>query len=162
MGSRGDCFDNAVLESFHASLKKDLIHRRSWPSKAEARTAVFGYIETFYNRRRRDSRLGMRSPLATAPPVRTSSRTARRQHFGVADPQVAPAAVPVVLAGSREVREQHTSSVSACAVWPSARGRADRCLFTGGCAAAAHPDTDRCARHNSRGEPQEGAASHDG
>jgi putative transposase len=62
MGSRGDCFDNAVLESFHASLKKDLIHRRSWPTKAEARTAVFGYIESFYNRRRRHSTLGMLSP----------------------------------------------------------------------------------------------------
>jgi putative transposase len=63
MGSRGDCFDNAVLESFHASLKKDLIHRRSWPTKAEARTAVFGYVETFYNRRRRHSTLGMLSPV---------------------------------------------------------------------------------------------------
>ena len=63
MGSRGDCFDNAVLESFHASLKKDLIHRRSWPTKAEARTAVFDYIEAFYNRRRRHSTLGMLSPL---------------------------------------------------------------------------------------------------
>ena len=63
MGSRGDCFDNAVLESFHASLKKDLIHRRSWPTKAEARTAIFDYIETFYNRRRRHSTLGMLSPL---------------------------------------------------------------------------------------------------
>jgi len=48
MGSKGDCFDNAAMESFHASLKKDLIHRRSWPTKAEARTAVFGYIEMFY------------------------------------------------------------------------------------------------------------------
>ena len=63
MGSRGDCFDNAVLESFHASLKKDLIHRRSWPTKAETRTAVFNYIEAFYNRRRRHSSLGMLSPL---------------------------------------------------------------------------------------------------
>jgi putative transposase len=63
MGSRGDCFDNAVLESFHASLKKDLIHRRSWPTKGEARTAVFEYIEAFYNRRRRHSTLGMLSPL---------------------------------------------------------------------------------------------------
>jgi putative transposase len=63
MGSRGDCFDNAVLESFHASLKKDLIHRQAWPTKAEARTAVFDYIEAFYNRRRRHSTLGMRSPL---------------------------------------------------------------------------------------------------
>jgi putative transposase len=63
MGSRGDCFDNAVLESFHASLKKDLIHRRSWPTKAEARTALFEYVEAFYNRRRRHSTLGMLSPL---------------------------------------------------------------------------------------------------
>ena len=62
-GSRGDCFDNAAIESFHASLKKDLIHRRSWPTKAEARTALFEYIETFYNRRRRHSRLGMLSPV---------------------------------------------------------------------------------------------------
>jgi putative transposase len=63
MGSRGDCFDNAAMESFHASLKKDLIHRRSWPTKAAARTAVFGYIETFYNRRRRHSTLGMLCPV---------------------------------------------------------------------------------------------------
>jgi putative transposase len=63
MGSRGDCFDNAALESFHATLKKDLIHRRSWPTKAEARTATFDYIEVFYNRRRRHSLLGMLSPL---------------------------------------------------------------------------------------------------
>jgi putative transposase len=62
IGSRGDCFDNAVLESFHASLKKDLIHRRSWPTRGEARTAVFDYIESFYNRRRRHSTLGMLSP----------------------------------------------------------------------------------------------------
>jgi putative transposase len=62
VGSRGDCFDNAVLESFHATIKKDLIHRRSWPTKTEARTAVFDYIEAFYNRQRRHSRLGMLSP----------------------------------------------------------------------------------------------------
>jgi len=64
MGSKGDCFDNAAMESFHASLKKDLIHRRSWPTKQQARTAVFGYIETFYNRRRRHSTLGMLCPVA--------------------------------------------------------------------------------------------------
>jgi Integrase core domain len=50
-------------ESIHATLKTDLIHRRSWPTKAEARTAVLEYIQAFYNRRRRHSRLGMRSPL---------------------------------------------------------------------------------------------------
>jgi putative transposase len=62
MGSRGDCFDNAVAESFFATLKKELINRRSWPSKAELRTEVFDYIETFYNRERRHSTLGQRSP----------------------------------------------------------------------------------------------------
>jgi putative transposase len=83
MGSRGDCFDNAVLESFHASLKKDLIHRRSWPTKAEARTAVFDYVEAFYNRRRRHSTLGMLSPaqfetstLRTGRPSLAASRLA--------------------------------------------------------------------------------------
>ena len=62
MGSKGDCFDNAVCESFHASIKKELLHRHSWPTKAEARTAVFEYIETFYNQRRRHSTLGYIAP----------------------------------------------------------------------------------------------------
>ena len=62
MGSRGDCFDNAVAESFFATLKKELIHGRTWPSKAELRTEVFEYIEVFFNRRRRHSTLGMISP----------------------------------------------------------------------------------------------------
>jgi len=62
MGSKGDCFDNAVAESFFATLKKELIHRRSWPTKAELCTELFDYIETFYNRKRRHSTLGQRSP----------------------------------------------------------------------------------------------------
>jgi putative transposase len=62
MGSRSDCFDNAVAESFFATLKKELIHRRSWPEKAELRTEVFDYIEIFYNRQRRHRALGQRSP----------------------------------------------------------------------------------------------------
>lgn len=62
MGSKGDCFDNAVAESFFATLKKELINRRSWPSKGELRTEVFDYIEVFYNRERRHSTLGQRSP----------------------------------------------------------------------------------------------------
>jgi putative transposase len=75
MGSRGDCFDNAAMESFHASLKKDLIYRRTWPTKAEARTAAFDYIEVFYNRRRRHSRLGMLSPLDFENSTLSSSKT---------------------------------------------------------------------------------------
>jgi putative transposase len=62
MGSRGDCYDNAVAESFFATLKKELIHRRSWPTRSELTTEVFDYIETFYNRQRRHTTLGMLSP----------------------------------------------------------------------------------------------------
>ncbi len=61
-GSKGDCFDNAVSESFHASLKKELIYRHTWPTRPEARTAVFEYIEGWYNARRRHSTLGYLSP----------------------------------------------------------------------------------------------------
>jgi putative transposase len=64
MGSRGDCFDNAVCESFHATLKRELINRYTWPTRADARTAVFEYIEGFYNARRRHSTLGYLSPIA--------------------------------------------------------------------------------------------------
>jgi len=63
MGSVGDAYDNAMAESFFASLECELIDRRSWPSKAEARTALFTYIEGWYNPRRRHSALGQRSPM---------------------------------------------------------------------------------------------------
>ena len=62
MGSKGDCYDNAVCESFHASLEKDLLRRRSFPTRQQARTGVFDYIEAFYNRERLHSTLGYRSP----------------------------------------------------------------------------------------------------
>ena len=63
MGSRGDCYDNAVAESFFATLKKELINRSSWPTKQELGAAVFEFIEVFYNRQRRHSTLAMLSPL---------------------------------------------------------------------------------------------------
>ncbi len=81
MGSKGDCFDNAVAESFFATLKKELIHGRSWPTKAELRSEVFEYIEVFFNRRRRHSTLGMPSPadfeLKTLSPDGTSLAASR-------------------------------------------------------------------------------------
>jgi putative transposase len=62
MGSKGDCYDNAVAESFFATLKKELVHRRSWPTRRELTGEVFEYIEAFYNRTRRHSTLGYLSP----------------------------------------------------------------------------------------------------
>jgi putative transposase len=63
MGSRGCAYDNAVCEAFFKTLKTELIDRQSWPTKAEARHAIFDFIETFYNRRRRHSTLGYLSPI---------------------------------------------------------------------------------------------------
>jgi putative transposase len=62
MGSVGDCFDNALAESFFATLETELIDRSDWTTPAEAKAAVFDYIEVFYNRIRRHSSLGNLSP----------------------------------------------------------------------------------------------------
>lgn len=63
MGSIGDAYDNAMAESFFASLECELIDRRSFKTKTEARLAVFSWIEGWYNPRRRHSGLGYRSPV---------------------------------------------------------------------------------------------------
>jgi len=63
VGRPGTCWDNAVPESFFATLKTELLHRAAWPTRQHARTAIFQYLEGFYNRQRRHSRLGFRSPV---------------------------------------------------------------------------------------------------
>lgn len=62
MGTVGDALDNAVAESFYASLQTELLDRQSWKTMRQLRTEVFSYIEGFYNRRRRHSGLGYLSP----------------------------------------------------------------------------------------------------
>jgi putative transposase len=62
MSRRGDCYDNAVIESFFATVKKEEADR--FPSNSEAKMALFDYIEVFYNQRRRHSTLGQISPAA--------------------------------------------------------------------------------------------------
>lgn len=63
MGSVGDCYDNALCESFFASLECELLQKRRFKTQAEARMAVFDYIEAWYNPRRRHSSLGRISPI---------------------------------------------------------------------------------------------------
>ena len=58
----GNCYDNAVAESFFATLKQDLVYRTTWSTRERARLAIFEYIEAFYNRERRHSVLGNVSP----------------------------------------------------------------------------------------------------
>jgi putative transposase len=62
MGSVGDAYDNAMAESFFATLECELIDRRSWQTRTEARLALFPSIEGWYNPRRRHSALGDQSP----------------------------------------------------------------------------------------------------
>ena len=62
MGSVADAYDNALAESFISTLKRELLHRHSWPSKESVRAGIFEYIECFYNPRRRHSSLGQMSP----------------------------------------------------------------------------------------------------
>ena len=62
MSGKGDCYDNAVAESFFATLEFELVMTHNWHTRSEARRAIFRYIETWYNRRRRHSTLGYVSP----------------------------------------------------------------------------------------------------
>ena len=64
MSRTGDCYDNAVAESFFSTLEFELVMRHDWHTKAEARRAIFRYIETWYNPKRRHSTLGYLSPAA--------------------------------------------------------------------------------------------------
>jgi putative transposase len=62
MSRRGNCLDNAPMEGFFGSLKTELVHRTTFPTREAARRAIFGYVEGFYNRRRRHSALGFLTP----------------------------------------------------------------------------------------------------
>jgi putative transposase len=64
MSARGNCYDNAVVESFFGLLKRERVNRRRYRTRDEARADIFDYIESFYNRKRRHSYLGYISPVA--------------------------------------------------------------------------------------------------
>ena len=63
MSRKANCYDNAVMEAFWSTLKNELVHRQPFATRDQARTAIFDYIECFYNRTRRHSSLGYQSPL---------------------------------------------------------------------------------------------------
>ena len=63
MSDKGSCYDNAVVESFFASLKRERIQRRKYRTRDQARADVFDYIEHFYNRKRRHGYVGNISPV---------------------------------------------------------------------------------------------------
>jgi putative transposase len=63
MSRPGNCYDNAAMEGFWSSLKRELVHRREFATRAKARAAVFEWIEVFYNRERLHSALGYQTPV---------------------------------------------------------------------------------------------------
>ena len=63
MGSIGDCFDNAVIESFWGRMQVELLNRRRWKTRVELANAIFEYLEIFHNRQRRHSALEMHTPI---------------------------------------------------------------------------------------------------
>ncbi len=63
MSRKGDCYDNAVAESFFHTLKVELVHRNKFKTREEAKRKTFEYVETYYNRRRAHSTLGNLSPF---------------------------------------------------------------------------------------------------
>ncbi len=63
MSRKGNCYDNASIESFHAIIKREMIYRKRFATRMEAETAIFRYIELFYNRKRIHGSLGYVSPV---------------------------------------------------------------------------------------------------
>jgi len=63
MGSVGDCYDNAMIESFWSRMQVELLHTRRWKTRVELATAIFDYLEIWHNRQRRHSSLGMMTPI---------------------------------------------------------------------------------------------------
>ena len=64
MSRKGNCYDNAPMESFWGTLKNELVHHRRYATRQEATREITEYIEIFYNRQRRQKRLGYLSPAA--------------------------------------------------------------------------------------------------
>jgi len=76
MSRKGDCWDNAVAESFWSTLKMELIYDEDFETRAETRQAIFEYIEVFYNRRRRHSSIGYRFPVEHEQLYRSAAQAA--------------------------------------------------------------------------------------
>lgn len=80
MGSVGDAYDNAVAESFFATLETELVDRSSWMTRQPLKAVIFDYIEVFCNRRRRHSTLDYLSPLDFERRWELAHRTTSQNH----------------------------------------------------------------------------------
>ena len=79
MSRRGNCYDNAPMESFWGSLKNELVHHQRYATRADAKAAIQEYIESFYNRQRRHSRLGNVPPALFAGKIQQTATGGLKQ-----------------------------------------------------------------------------------
>ncbi|SHF39451.1 Integrase core domain-containing protein, partial [Lampropedia hyalina DSM 16112] len=86
MGTVGDAYDNAMAESFFASLECELIDRRSWPTKAGAKRDIFSWIEGWYNPHRLHSGIGYLSPVEFEKRRKGSKKSVSKPTPEMADP----------------------------------------------------------------------------
>ena len=97
MGTVGDALDNAVAESFFATLECELLDRYEWPTPQALRTAVFDFIEVFYNRQRRHSTLAYHSPPTTSTSIHHQHLPhSQRVHESGATPVQKPRVMPAL------------------------------------------------------------------
>src|SRR5260370_17949145 len=82
MSRKGDCYDNAPMESFFHTLKTELVHHRQYATRKEATRDIFAYIEGFYNRTRRHSAIGYISPIEMDLKAAYTSPSSRGQING--------------------------------------------------------------------------------
>ena len=111
MGSVGDAYDNAMAESFFATLECELIDRYRFRTRAEATMAVFGYIEGWYNPRRRHSALGYESPMSF-------ERTHGLGALSVSEGLRAPLSPRSTTALAKTTREDAPGSTTAASPYP--------------------------------------------
>ena len=105
MGARVCALDNAVCETFFASLQKELIRRRSWPTRRDAQTAIFTWIEAWYNRRRLHSTLGY------LPPATYEHRHTTTQEGLIEPPQdIVGDAAPITATATRTDHRQQKAA----------------------------------------------------
>ena len=121
MSGKGNCYDNAAVETFFKTIKAELIWRRSWETRQQAEIAIFQYINGFYNPRRRHSALGGKSPLAFERKVaytstcsgtntRQDQSGSARQANGPA-PSLLRSATKLLMAACRSTTERNTPCV---------------------------------------------------
>jgi transposase InsO family protein len=130
MSRRANCWDNSPMESFFATLKKELVHHEDYQTRAEARASIFEYIETFYNPKRRHSTLGYLSPAEYEQAGRQGGKTGTCAMSAATDGKTSKHRSPALLGShlhdcNNETRGHDARQRSSAPAAPHALSRAE-------------------------------------